>query len=104
MNTPREQYNCLEEVCSIAVEKCPVCHARPSLWEYVNTHGNASKVVCCTRGEPFGPQMLTVTGLMNEGCLLYMPPDAFYRATRREAVKYWNTYAEALTTLRELAP
>ena len=34
------------------------------------------------------------------GCLLYLPPQPFYRATIREAVRYWNDYAKALEKLR----
>lgn len=103
MVSPHELYSVLDEN-PAGVAKCPVCHAPPSLWQFTEKGGTASKLVCCTRGDPFGPQVSDHVGLMNEGCLLFMPPDAFYRATRREAINYWNAYAEALTTLRELAP
>jgi len=50
----------------------------------------------CSNGEKFGPQ----DGLTNEGCLLYMPPQDFYRGRIVEAVKYWNEYAKALNAQR----
>ena len=37
---------------------------------------------------------------MNEGCLLYMPPQDFYRGRIAEAVKFWNQYARALNAQR----
>lgn len=30
---------------------------------------------------------------MNEGCLLYMPPDEFHHGRAADAVKFWNEYA-----------
>ncbi|MBK8746124.1 hypothetical protein [Propionivibrio sp.] len=50
----------------------------------------------CTNGERFGPQ----DGAVNEGCLLYMPPQDFYRGRIVEAVKFWNEYAKMLNTQR----
>ena len=37
---------------------------------------------------------------MNEGCLLYMPPDEFHRHRAADAVKFWNEYARALVAQR----
>ena len=37
---------------------------------------------------------------MNEGCLLYMPPQDFYRGRIAEAVKFWNQYALSLNAQR----
>lgn len=80
------------------VETCPVCGADVELWHHSKDfeNGPISKVVMCTNGETFGPQ----DGIANEGCLLYMPPDGFYKATAREAVKYWNEYAKAILAQR----
>lgn len=80
------------------VEPCPVCGADVELWHHSNDFANGpiAKVVMCANGETFGPQ----DGITNEGCLLYMPPDGFYKATVREAVKYWNEYAKALSAQR----
>lgn len=75
---------------------CPVCAASAELWEYSPNGNHATKVVMCSHGELFGPQ----SGIIGEGCLLYMPPDDFYQPTKREAIKYWNDYAQALERMR----
>lgn len=77
------------------LELCPCCGSVAQLWQYSEAVDKpTSKVICCANAERFGPQ----DGIANDGCLLYMPPDNFYRATMREAVKYWNEYAKALTS------
>lgn len=79
------------------MELCPVCGAKPELWRYSESDtAPTAKAVMCTTGETIGPQ----DGTANEGCLLYMPPNSFYCATEREAVKYWNAFATALTALQ----
>jgi hypothetical protein len=76
---------------------CPVCGSAASLWQYSTSETAPRKLlVCCTNGEPIGPQ----DGLVGEGCLLYLPPNNFYRETIRDAVRYWNEFAKALTALR----
>jgi hypothetical protein len=50
----------------------------------------------CSNGVALGPQ----DGIANEGCPLYMPSDGHYRATAREAIKYWNEFAQALCLQR----
>lgn len=83
------------------LSRCPVCGSEAELWlhslDFEN--GPINKVVMCSNGEPFFPQ----DGLF-DGCLLYMPPNGFHRPTIREAVKYWNDYAAALTAMRDLTP
>ena len=59
-------------------------------------NGPINKLMMCTNGEKFGPQ----EGFMNEGCLLYMPPDEFYRHRAADAVQFWNEYARALVAQR----
>lgn len=79
------------------IELCPCCGGEPELWRYSAADDEpATKVVMCKTNEPIGPQ----DGLMNEGCPLYMPPDCHYRATEREAIKFWNEFAKALTALQ----
>lgn len=79
-------------------KNCPCCGSPPTLWQFTEIGGTTSKVVMCDNGEPLidsdFPAEMT-------GCLLFMPPTAFYKATRREAVAYWNAYAENLTQLRD---
>jgi hypothetical protein len=79
------------------LDLCPVCGSAASLWQYSTSETAPRKLlVCCTNGEPIGPQ----DGLVGEGCLLYLPPNNFYRETIRDAVRYWNEFAKALTALR----
>lgn len=79
------------------LEPCPVCGSEAALWQYSASETTPRKLlVCCTHGDKIGPQ----DGLTNEGCLLYMPPDNFYRETIRDAVRYWNEFAKALTAMR----
>lgn len=79
------------------LERCPCCNQPPALWQYSKSPTDStSKVVMCSYGEVIGPQ----DGAINDGCLLYMPPDDFYQPTIREAVRFWNEYAKALRTLR----
>ena len=79
------------------LEPCPVCGSAGQLWQY-STSPTAPRqlVVMCSHGEPIGPQ----DGIRNEGCLLYMPPEAFYQARIADAVRYWNEFAKALTAMR----
>lgn len=96
MSTPHDDYKRLEFPSGTSIEPCPVCAADAELWQY-STADDAptSKAVMCTRGDQFGPQ----SGLVDEGCLLYMPPQGFYKSTIREALAYWNEYAKALTKI-----
>ena len=75
------------------LEPCPVCASSPELWRRSDSPSSPTETaVCCCNGDAIGPQ----DGEVNKGCLLYMPPDDFYRPTIRDAVKYWNEYAKAL--------
>jgi hypothetical protein len=97
MATPHEDYKRLETPAGSAIENCPVCGCQAELWQYsAADDGPTNKLVCCTRSDPFGPQ----DGIIMAGCLLYLPPQAFYMATSREAIRYWNDYAKALEKLR----
>jgi len=98
MKEGRELYKRAELPAGANVEPCPVCGADAELWQYSKDfkNGPIDKVVMCTNGERFGPQ----DGAVNEGCLLYMPPQDFYRGRIAEAVKFWNEYARALVAQR----
>lgn len=79
------------------LEPCPVCGSEAALCQYSESETAPRKLlVFCTHGDAIGPQ----DGLTNEGCLLYMPPDNFYRETIRDAVRYWNEFSKALVALR----
>jgi len=75
------------------MEPCPCCGADAELWQRSTSPTSpCTKFGACTTSYAIGPQ----DGLCSDGCLLYMPPDSFYKATIREAVKYWNEFAKAL--------
>ena len=79
------------------LEPCPVCGSDAVVWEFAEKAGDpVQRVVMCNNGERFGPQ----DGIMNDGCLLYMPPQEFYHGTGRDAARYWNEYAKALCAQR----
>lgn len=83
---------------ALVPERCPVCSAKAGLWAFVEKPEDPVQyAVMCDNGARFGPQ----DGMKNEGCLLYMPPDGFYRPTAREALAYWAEYAKALVKQRE---
>jgi hypothetical protein len=54
-------------------------------------------VAMCSHNEKIGSR----DGLVNEGCLLSMPPDDFYKPTIREASSYWNDFAAGVLALRK---
>jgi len=80
------------------IEPCPVCGAEPELWKYSKDfeNGPVEKVVMCSTNSAFGPQEEGYC----DGCLLYMPPQAFYNQRISGAVKYWNEHAKALNAMR----
>lgn len=98
MKEGKELYKQAELPAGMDVEPCPVCGADAELWQYSNDfkNGPIDKLIMCSNGDRFGPQ----DGAMNEGCLLYMPPQDFYRGRIAEAVKFWNQYARALNAQR----
>lgn len=82
------------------IRPCPICGKRGEVWQYAKTpHHQLQRAVMCTNGEAFGPQIKD-GGELFTGCILYMPPNSFYRPTTKEAVRYWNEYADALTAQR----
>ena len=99
MNEGKELYKTAELPSGTHVEPCPVCGAKAHLWQYSTDfkNGPIDKVMMCSNGDRFGPQ----DGMTNEGCLLYMPPQDFYRGRIIEAIKYWNAYALALIAQRD---
>ena len=92
-----EMYKQIDTPQGVSLLPCPCCGMDAKLWRYAKSETDSSTpVVMCENGDKLGPQ----DGHANEGCLLYMPPDNFYRATIREAVRYWNEYADALMTMQ----
>lgn len=93
--TAHEIYKPIEAPAEI--EPCACCGGTGELYQFSETETSpVNRVVMCTTSETIGPR----DALTSEGCLLYMPPDDFYRATGREAVKYWNEFQKALGVMQ----
>ena len=93
----RDCYKKVEAPEGTHIAQCPVCASSAEVYRYSESDdAPTTTAVMCANGDKFGPQ----DGLTHEGCLLYMPPENFYRGTIREAVKYWNEYAKALDAQR----
>ncbi len=89
-----DAYRLMEPAPTEPVEPCPCCGSSARVWEYIeDEHHAVTRVVMCDHEGDIGPR----SSLVYEGCLLQMPPDDFYRETGRDAVRYWNKYAKALT-------
>jgi hypothetical protein len=92
-----DEYKKIDPPEGVRLVPCPVCRSAAELWRRSDSPSAPTETaVCCSSGEAFGPQ----TGEAAAGCLLFMPPDDFYRGTIREAVKYWTEYANALEAKR----
>ena len=98
MSHTNELYKKADYVVKTPIAECPVCGSPAELWQYSENFatGIIHKVVMCTNGDSFHPQ----DGFVGEGCLLYMPPNNFYRGRYIEAIKYWNEYAKAVIEQR----
>ena len=92
----KDEYTRLDTPSGTHLEPCPCCGSNPKVWQYIDDAGDATKVVMCTFGSPIGPQ----NDELSNGCPLYFPSMEAYRATVREAVGYWNEFAEALTAIQ----
>ena len=90
----KDDYYLMEPPPVEAVEACPCCGSSARVWVYSEDPTMpVTRVVMCDHSDSIGPR----DSLVYEGCLLQMPPDEFYRETGRDAVRYWNEYAKALT-------
>ena len=90
----KDDYYLMEPPPVEAVEACPCCGSSARVWVYSEDPTMpVTRVVMCDHSDSIGPR----DSLVYEGCLLQMPPDDFYRETGRDAVRYWNEYAKALT-------
>ena len=86
----REMYKKLET--SKHIEPCPFCGYPAELWEYEPVPGHFQKVVMCTNLDNQGED----EDKDDCGCPMYMPPNGFYKATKREAILIWNNRAPAI--------
>ena len=92
----KDEYTRLDTPSGTHLEPCPCCGSNPRVWQYVDDVIGATKVVMCSFGDSIGPQ----NDELSNGCPLYFPSVEAYRATIREAVKYWNEFAKALTAIQ----
>ena len=74
-----EDYRLLE--CTTALNRCVFCGSEAQLWELSTMDRNVTKVVTCSNDGG---------GLVGDECPLYLPPECFYKATKREAIAYWQ--------------
>jgi hypothetical protein len=81
----------------VVLARCPVCHSAAEIWRHSDdANSETETAVCCSNGEDVGPQIASAYS----GCLLFMAPRDFVKATIREAVAFWNEYAAALELMR----
>lgn len=83
-----------------ALSACPCCGSPAEMQKRISAEAVPAFVVCCNRSATIAPEDDPEIG---EGCVLDLPPFGFYHGTAREAAKYWNQYAAALTRLRATA-
>lgn len=70
--------------CTVALNPCPICRGIVSLWMRVCENGVGLRFVACeTAGER-----------AEDDCLLYDPPDSFFKATSREAIAHWQRISD----------
>ena len=95
----KEEYKAAEFPAGVHVECCPVCGSLAELWMHSTDFANGpiAKAVMCSMGNEIKPR----DGIVNSGCLLYMPPDDFYRPTVKEAIAYWNEFAASILAVRK---
>lgn len=71
------------------VPPCALCGAAGEMWEHQETPTSAvRKVVMCSSG--------LADGFDTDECPLVMPPENYYRATKREAVEVWTKWRLSL--------
>lgn len=79
------------------IMRCACCGGPASLWE-VDREGTVTKMVNCDTAELI-PEVDGGFALL-ENCPLYSTPMTFNKATRREAINYWNKFNTRLVILR----
>ena len=77
----------------VNLKPCPYCGCENELWQHEQSVGYVRKVVMCSNN---GDEDNFI-----EPCPMHMPPEGFYMATKREAVKIANTRSNL--ELEELA-
>ena len=70
----------------VKIKECPFCGSAGQLYQYKAGPNVYQKVVMCTNGGGDDE---------NGECPMYMPPDGFYKATKKEAIAAWNNRANS---------
>lgn len=78
------------------IPPCPVCGSSAGMWQDRRSDAFV-KVVACSNNDLLGDDSEVV-------CPLYLPPDDFACATKREALAFWKSICDRLNQLRELRP
>lgn len=65
---------------------CGFCGSAPHMWRHTCGAEAVRLVVMCSLDADQSP--------LGDDCPLFMPPESFYAATKREAAKYWNEWAK----------
>ena len=73
----REEFKKIETNSNLT--PCPLCGSTAELWER-DQGGHFQKAVMCSRAGDDD----------EDDCMLYLPPEPFYSATKREAIEYWE--------------
>ena len=70
----------------VKIKECPFCGSAGQLYQYKAGPNVYQKVVMCTNGGSDDE---------NGECPMYMPPEGFYCATKKEAIQRWNKRANS---------
>lgn len=67
---------------------CGFCGSPAHMWQYASGRDASvvTFVVMCSLDENQSP--------IGDDCPLFMPPESFYAATKREAAEHWNEWAK----------
>ena len=75
----------------LTLAACPLCGAAAELWERAGER-STNKAGMCSHDDPLGP--------IESGCPMFIPPEDFFRPTRREAAHAWNMFARTVALKR----
>lgn len=80
--------------------KCACCGGRPGLYE-LDRNGTVTKMVNCeTASISGGLGLPEPTGVFMDACPMFSPGMGFNRATRKDAIDYWNETNDRIEKLR----
>lgn len=81
--------------------RCACCGGSPGLYE-VDREGTVTKMVNCETASLRAATGEEEDDMLGSACPLYSTPGmVFNKATRREAINYWNEFNAMLAKLRE---